>query len=88
MLTSVGLSNLHDVDLHSTRNLFVLGVSLFFGLSLPNWMSSNRDAIQTGKTLQSFKMGTYVSELEYVLSHLLCFFTQKIIYIYMFDGHI
>jgi len=32
MITSVGLSNLQFVDLNSTRNLFVLGFSIFFGL--------------------------------------------------------
>ena len=34
MITSVGLSNLQFVDLNSTRNLFVLGFSTFFGLVL------------------------------------------------------
>ncbi|XP_045176439.2 solute carrier family 23 member 1-like [Mercenaria mercenaria] len=48
MITSVGLSNLQYVDLNSSRNLFILGVSLFFGFSMPNWMSANRDVIQTG----------------------------------------
>ena len=32
MITAVGLSNLQFVDLNSSRNLFVLGFSLFFGL--------------------------------------------------------
>ncbi|XP_064614591.1 solute carrier family 23 member 1-like [Liolophura sinensis] len=48
MVTAVGLSNLQFVDLNSSRNLFILGFSIFFGLSLPNWLSSNRDAIKTG----------------------------------------
>ena len=32
MITAVGLSNLQFVDLNSTRNLFVIGFSLFFAL--------------------------------------------------------
>jgi nucleobase transporter 1/2 len=35
MIASVGLSNLQFVDLNSPRNLFVIGVSLFLGLSVP-----------------------------------------------------
>ena len=32
MITAVGLSSLQYVNLNSTRNLFVLGFSIFFGL--------------------------------------------------------
>ena len=32
MIIAVGLSNLQFVDLNSTRNLFVLGFSLFFAM--------------------------------------------------------
>ena len=35
IITAVGLSNLQFVDLNSTRNLFVLGFSIFFALVLP-----------------------------------------------------
>lgn len=38
MITSVGLSNLQFVDLNSTRNLFVLGFSIFFSLVTSNNM--------------------------------------------------
>ncbi|KAB7508113.1 hypothetical protein Anas_03298 [Armadillidium nasatum] len=49
MITSVGLSNLQFVDLNSSRNLFVLGVSIFIGLFVPEWISrpENKDVIQT-----------------------------------------
>eukprot|EP00070_Physeter_catodon_P042181 XP_028349075.1 solute carrier family 23 member 1 isoform X2 [Physeter catodon] len=36
------------VDMNSSRNLFVLGFSMFFGLTLPNYLDSNPDAINTG----------------------------------------
>ena len=32
MIAAVGLSNLQFVDLNSSRNLFILGFSIFFGL--------------------------------------------------------
>ncbi|XP_059999689.1 solute carrier family 23 member 1 isoform X3 [Lagenorhynchus albirostris] len=48
MITAVGLSNLQFVDMNSSRNLFVLGFSMFFGLTLPNYLDSNPDAINTG----------------------------------------
>uniref|UniRef100_A0A8C3A3T4 Solute carrier family 23 member 2 n=2 Tax=Cyclopterus lumpus TaxID=8103 RepID=A0A8C3A3T4_CYCLU len=41
MITAVGLSNLQFVDLNSSRNLFVLGFSIFFGLMLPSYLKEN-----------------------------------------------
>ncbi|XP_041367280.1 solute carrier family 23 member 1-like [Gigantopelta aegis] len=48
MITAVGLSNLQHVQLTSSRNLFILGLSLFLGLSLPKWMQNNKQVIKTG----------------------------------------
>merc|ERR1719495_153937 len=52
IITAVGLSNLQFVDLNSTRNLFVLGFSLFFSLVLPKWMEEQsnlgNNPIRTG----------------------------------------
>ncbi|XP_072486548.1 solute carrier family 23 member 1 isoform X2 [Notamacropus eugenii] len=48
MITAVGLSNLQFIDMNSSRNLFVLGFSMFFGLMLPNYLDSNPTAINTG----------------------------------------
>ena len=54
IITAVGLSNLQFVDLNSTRNLFVLGFSIFFSLVLPKWMQAQQEAglspIDTGIT--------------------------------------
>ena len=52
MITAVGLSNLQYVDMNSSRNIFILGVSMFFGLSFPIWLKDNKD-IKTGKILLS-----------------------------------
>lgn len=51
MITAVGISNLQFVDLNSSRNLFILGFSLVFGLALPHWLSQkqNKNVIQTGE---------------------------------------
>lgn len=51
MITAMGLSTLQFVDLSSSRNLFILGFSIFFGLSLPKWMQDHGDAISTGAPL-------------------------------------
>ncbi|XP_019630437.1 PREDICTED: solute carrier family 23 member 1-like [Branchiostoma belcheri] len=50
MVTAVGISNLRHVDLNSSRNLFILGFSLIFGLVLPSWLRANPGAINTGVT--------------------------------------
>ncbi|NXH82561.1 S23A1 protein, partial [Edolisoma coerulescens] len=60
MITAVGLSNLQFVDMNSSRNLFVLGFAMFFGLTLPNYLDSQPGAINTG-----------VPELDQILTVLL-----------------
>lgn len=47
-ITGVGLSNLQYVKLNSSRNLFILGFSIFMGLSIPFYLSSHPDKINTG----------------------------------------
>ncbi|XP_028323135.1 solute carrier family 23 member 1 [Gouania willdenowi] len=60
MITAVGLSNLQLVDLNSSRNLFVLGFSMFFGLTLPAHLHTHPNSISTG-----------VAELDQILTVLL-----------------
>jgi xanthine/uracil permease len=48
VLAAVGASNLQYVDLNSSRNLVVFGISLFLGLSFPNWVVANAELIKTG----------------------------------------
>ncbi|XP_067657088.1 solute carrier family 23 member 2-like [Haliotis asinina] len=47
-VTAVGVSMLKSVELSSSRNLFILGMSLSLGLLLPDWMVANANAINTG----------------------------------------
>ncbi|XP_053142570.1 solute carrier family 23 member 1 isoform X2 [Hemicordylus capensis] len=60
MITAVGLSNLQFVDMNSSRNLFVLGFAMFFGLTLPNYLDSRPNAINTG-----------IAEIDQILTVLL-----------------
>ncbi|XP_045129361.1 solute carrier family 23 member 1-like [Portunus trituberculatus] len=48
MITAVGIATLQYIDFNSSRNLFILGFSIFFGLSFPKWFEVNPNAIQTG----------------------------------------
>lgn len=48
MIAAFGSSALQYVDLKSARNLYILGVSLFFPMVLCNWMQKNPGAIRTG----------------------------------------
>jgi len=40
MIASVGLSNLQFVNLNSARNLFIIGFSIFMGLSIPEYFAT------------------------------------------------
>ena len=46
---AVGISNLQHVDMSSSRNLFVFGVSFFTGFTISEWMKDHPDAIDTGR---------------------------------------
>ncbi|MBU2649201.1 purine/pyrimidine permease [bacterium] len=43
MIASVGLSNLQIVNLNNSRNLFIIGLSFFAGLSVPFWFTPHFD---------------------------------------------
>jgi nucleobase transporter 1/2 len=45
----VVLSNLQYIDLNSTRNLAIIGISLLLGLMIPYWVEKTPHDIQTGK---------------------------------------
>jgi hypothetical protein len=42
--------NLQYIDMQSTRNLAVIGISIMVGLMIPFWAMNNPKALQTGKT--------------------------------------
>ncbi|ELU13612.1 hypothetical protein CAPTEDRAFT_122178 [Capitella teleta] len=51
MITAVGISNLQFVDMNSSRNLFIFGFSMFFGLSLPQWVKTQENFINSGSDI-------------------------------------
>ncbi|XP_063434881.1 solute carrier family 23 member 2-like isoform X2 [Mytilus trossulus] len=48
MVAAVGISVLQFIDFSSTRNLTILAISMILGLMIPQWLSQNTDAIDTG----------------------------------------
>jgi xanthine/uracil permease len=61
LIAAVGLSNLQFVNLNNARNLFIIGIGLFAGLSVPahfnaariNWAEAGRLAEVLGNILQA-----------------------------------
>ena len=53
MITAIGISNLQFVDLNSSRNLFIIGFSFFFGLTLPKYITEHPGCIQTGECVRA-----------------------------------
>ena len=49
MIAAVGLSNLQYADMNSSRNLYIVGLSLLMGLALPYYLEEYPSAIQTGQ---------------------------------------
>ncbi|XP_053698851.1 solute carrier family 23 member 2 [Sabethes cyaneus] len=48
MITAFGLSALQYIDLRSARNLYILGLSIFFPMVLCFWLKEHPDYINTG----------------------------------------
>ncbi|KAL3864476.1 hypothetical protein ACJMK2_006155 [Sinanodonta woodiana] len=48
ILTAIGLFMLKSLDLSSSRNMAIFGISLYIGLAIPDWMKANPKAASTG----------------------------------------
>ena len=59
MIAAVGISNLQFADMNSSRNLFVFGFAIVFGLALPHYITTHPGAIQTGSNHQFFHHGEF-----------------------------
>ena len=57
LIAAVGVQQLAKADLHSDRNLFIAGFSLFMGLSIPAYFSSLDAAasLNFGETLAMYR---------------------------------
>ena len=65
MVAAVGISTLKFIDMNSTRNLTILGLSLLIGLMVPQYINhpDNVDAIKTGQ----YKMSCIVRKLAFCI---------------------
>ena len=48
ILVGLMLSNLQVIDLKSTRNLAIIGMSMLIALMMPEWIRTTKDPINTG----------------------------------------
>ncbi|XP_076348508.1 solute carrier family 23 member 1-like isoform X1 [Tachypleus tridentatus] len=48
IVTGVGLSNVQFIDLQSSRNILILGLSLFMGITIPKWFKGHPNTIDVG----------------------------------------
>lgn len=75
---AVGLSTLQFVDLNSTRNLFILGSSLFLGLSIPKWILDHPEDIHTGSASLDQVIYVLLSTAMFVGGAIACFLDNTI----------
>uniref|UniRef100_A0A0K8S4G3 Solute carrier family 23 member 2 n=3 Tax=Lygus hesperus TaxID=30085 RepID=A0A0K8S4G3_LYGHE len=78
MIAAFGLSALQYVDLNSSRNLYILGFSMFFSLVLPKWMETNPNVIQTGSEVADSVITVLLSTSILVGGFLGCFLDNVI----------
>ena len=77
MVIAVGVSNLQFVNLNNSRNMYIFGFSIMFGLVLPQWLGNNPGIIQTGKCF--LLNGDLTSEYgEYSEQYMPCYVTMYI----------
>lgn len=48
MIAAIGIANLSFIKVDASRNLFIIGFSIFVGLGVPYYIKSNPGSIQTG----------------------------------------
>jgi nucleobase transporter 1/2 len=66
MIASVGLSNLQIVNLNNSRNLFIIGLSFFAGLSVPFWFTPHYDVATAKIVSGALSWGTPGSVLNVI----------------------
>ncbi|GAB6023963.1 hypothetical protein CHUAL_008693 [Chamberlinius hualienensis] len=59
LTSGIGLSLTRYINFNSSRNIFILGFSIWFGLAMPEWVSTHRDFIHTGSVI--------LNEIIYIL---------------------
>ncbi|MCX8095604.1 MAG: xanthine permease, partial [Caldisericia bacterium] len=67
LISAVGLNNLQYVNLNNSRNLFILGLSLFGGLSFPAAFSSIRDSFSKKLAEQGASFGVVLGLIIFTI---------------------
>ena len=67
LIAAVGLNNLQYVNLNNSRNLFILGLCLFGGLSFPIAFSSIRDNFSTKLAQSGATVGTVLGLIVFTI---------------------
>ncbi|XP_054709274.1 solute carrier family 23 member 2-like [Uloborus diversus] len=78
IITGVGISNLQYVNLNSSRNIFIIGFSLFMGLCIPSYLQNNPDALQTGSEVADQILGILLRTNMFVGGFLGCLLDNTI----------
>lgn len=73
MFIGVVLSNLQYVNLTSTRNLAIIGLSVIMGLAVPYWVEKTPDGIQTGNENADRILRTLLGNANLTGALLACF---------------
>lgn len=63
MITGVGLENLSAVDLKNSRNTMILGLSIFMGMAIPEWLNSGENS----QSIMNLFKGTSFAGLSSVI---------------------
>ncbi|XP_066964037.1 solute carrier family 23 member 2-like [Macrobrachium rosenbergii] len=72
-IAASGMAPLRCIDLNSSRNLFVLGFSIFLGLAVPKWLENNPGAIDSGSPMVD-QILTIILQIPMFVGGLLGFF--------------
>ncbi|XP_056016271.1 solute carrier family 23 member 1-like isoform X2 [Ostrea edulis] len=78
MIMTVGLSNLQFVDMSSPRNIFVVGVSICVGQTLPTWLTVNHSDINTGNAIADQIIRVLLGTHMFVAGVFACFLDNTI----------
>jgi len=68
MFMGLVMSNLQYIDMQSTRNLAIIGVSTLLGLMLPFWAKGNAAGINTGIILNNERHFMVIGERSFSYS--------------------
>nr|XP_054764940.1 solute carrier family 23 member 1-like [Lytechinus pictus] len=78
MIAAVGMANLQYIDMNSPRNLFVVGISFFLGLALPQHIQRNPTLIQTGSDTLDQVLLAVLSTSMFVGGAVACFLDNTV----------